>query len=64
MLILNPLTPTDLVVSEQNDGNERLPYSAFPTAVGRLAAGEAGRNIGNPVLPTDGVPVILGTRAA
>lgn len=65
MLMLNPLALTDLVVSEQNGhisyGNEGLPYSAFPTAVGCLAASEAGRDVGNSILPTNGVPVILGT---
>lgn len=45
-------------------GSARLPYGAFPTAAGCLAAGEAGGDVGDSILPTDGVPVVLGTRAA
>lgn len=45
-------------------GNERLSYGVFPTATGRLAAGETSRNVGNSIFPADGVPVILGTQAA
>lgn len=45
-------------------GSAMLPYSAFPTAAGCLAAGEAGGDVGDSILPTDGVPVVLGTWAA